>query len=38
MAITSFVAGGLLTTVGGGLYIFKVMGDDGGFVEFTGQW
>ena len=38
IAITSFVAGGLLTTVGGGLYYFKVMGDDGGLVGLTGEW
>lgn len=38
IAIVSFVAGGLLTTVGGGLYYFKVMGDDGGGVGLSGEW
>ena len=38
MAITSLVAGGVMTSIGGGLFIFKVMGDDGGFVGFNGEW
>jgi len=38
LGLVSLAAGGILTATGGGLFIFRVMGDDGGFFGVNGEW